>query len=98
MQDPESKVISCRWVICNKNDADDPDVRARLVAQEVGTHSDMSLFAATPPPLESKRMLLSQWASERRRDGALPKLSFIDVKNAYLLWKTIATTLYQAAS
>ena len=82
LADPEAKLSSCRWVVCNKNDASDPDVRARLVAQEVGSHADMSYFAATPP-LESKRMLLSQWATGRRRGNANLKLSFVDVKKAY---------------
>ena len=37
-----------------------PDVRARLVAQEVGIHSEHSFFAATRP-LECNIMLLSAW-------------------------------------
>ena len=41
---------------------------ARLVAQEVAQYGDSSVFAATPP-LESKRMLCSQWAPERSRAG-----------------------------
>ena len=80
--DTEAKVISGRWVICNKGDSVSPDVRARYVAQEVATHEDHSFFASTPP-LESKRMLLSQWASEKERNGKPLKLSFIDVRKAY---------------
>ena len=53
------------------------------MAQEVGHSSDVSFFAATPP-LESKRMLLSQWATEKTRKGAPLKISFVDVKKAYL--------------
>ena len=47
----DSKRVRCRWVLCNKGDAQQPDVRARLVACEVsygGTRED-SLFAIAPP-------------------------------------------------
>ena len=33
LSDPAAKAIGTRWVVCNKNDADDPDIRARLVAK-----------------------------------------------------------------
>ena len=82
LKDPAAKVISSRWVVCNKNDAHNPDVRARLVAQEVNTGSDASYFAATPP-LECKRMLLSQYATEKTRHGQPLKLRFIDVRKTY---------------
>ena len=75
-------VIGTRWVMCNKQDAAEPDVRARLVAQEVSTHADDSFYAATPP-LEAKRLLFSQWASEQYRQGSRLKRSFIDVRKAY---------------
>ena len=39
MNDPEGKLVGCRWVNCNKGDLSDPDVRCRLVAQEVN-HGD----------------------------------------------------------
>ena len=47
--DPEGKIIGSRWVNCNKNDITDPDVRCRLVAQEVNLQHDESFYAATPP-------------------------------------------------
>ena len=56
LQDHGSKSIRTRWVITNKGDAANPDVRARLDAQEMAQYDDASFFAATPP-LESKRML-----------------------------------------
>ena len=37
MDDHDSKTIRTRWVITNTGDAANPDVRARLVAQEVNT-------------------------------------------------------------
>ena len=61
--DPHGKLINCKFVNCNKHDAESPGVRARLVAQEVSHHGDESFYAATPP-LEAKRMLLSQLATE----------------------------------
>ena len=67
-QDHEAKVIGCRRVIHNKNDQTDPDVRARLAAQEVNVHDDAAFFAATHPS-KSNRVLCSQWASERARGG-----------------------------
>ena len=74
-----AKIIGTRWVLSNKNDALDPDVRARLVAQEISMYNDESFFAATPP-LESKRMLFSQYSSEKVRDGLPLKLSVMDVR------------------
>ena len=96
MQDAEGKVISGRWVICNNEDSQSPDVRARYVAQEIAAHED-TLFYASTPPVESKRMLLSQWATERERErerGVSPlKLSFIDVRKAYFNGRS-SRTLY----
>ena len=56
LKEPGAKIIGTRWVISNKNDANDPDIRARLVAQEVSHFEDVSCYAATPP-LEAKRVL-----------------------------------------
>ena len=78
--DPDGKIIGSRWVNCNKNDINDPDVRCRLVAQEVNLHADDSFFAATPP-LEAKRLLFSNFSS-RALDEKL-QISFVDVKKAY---------------
>ena len=80
--DTEGKIIGSRWVNCNKNDVNDPDVRCRLVAQEVNLQAESSFYAATPP-LEAKRFLFSQWATEQKRQGERLQLSFVDVKKAY---------------
>ena len=84
MQDPNGKIVGCRWVNCNKGDLSDPDISCRLVAQEVN-HGDgpTDAFYAATPPLEAKRLLFSQWATERRRDGKHLKLSFVDIRMAY---------------
>ena len=47
--DPDAKLIGTRFIINNKGDVHQPDVRARLVAQEVGDGPDSSFYAATPP-------------------------------------------------
>ena len=76
------KIIGSRWVNCNKNDLEDPDVRCRLVGQEVNLHADEPFYAATPP-LEAKRMLFSEFACQRTRDGKPLQISFVDVKKTY---------------
>ena len=66
-QDQTGKIVGSRWVNCNKNDASNPDVRCRLVAQEVNVHADESFYAATPP-LEAKRLLFSEYANRCRKE------------------------------
>ena len=83
MQNKEAKVIRTRWVITNKGDDSEPDIRARLVAQEINTRKSDEYFASTPP-LEAKRLLLSQFATQRSLpDGRALEMSFIDIKKAY---------------
>ena len=53
--DSEGKIVGSRWVNCNKHVIDDPDVRCRLVAQEVNLLAD-DHFYATTPLLEAKRI------------------------------------------
>ena len=81
--DAEGKIVGSRWVTCNKNDIDDPDVRCGLVAQEVNLHADDRFYAATPP-LEAKRFLFSQWATEEKRNAERLQPSFVDVKKTYV--------------
>lgn len=80
MADADGKIIGSRWVNCNKNDVNDPDVRCRLVAQEINLHADESFYAATPP-LEAKRLLFSEWSSRVKNEDL--QISFVDVKKAY---------------
>ena len=75
-------------MLSNKGDNAEPDCRARYVACEIATHEDPSFFAATPP-LEAKRLLMSQWASERHRDGERLQLHFADAKKAYFNGKPV---------
>ena len=77
------KLIRTKWVVCNKGDMAEPDVRARLVACEVNTFKS-DLFHAATPPLESKKLLFSQYASQRVDENGAPlNLMFIDVRKAY---------------
>ena len=40
--DKVGKVVGSRWINCNKGDSSDPDVRCRLVGQEVAPEVDPS--------------------------------------------------------
>ena len=84
INDQGGKVVGCRWGNCNKGDAREPDVRCRLVAQEVnyGDGATDAFYAATPP-LEAKRLLFSQWATERNRGGKHLKISCVEIRKAY---------------
>ena len=79
---PDGKILNGRWVLSNKVDVQQPDGRARYVACEVHTFDSTDFFAATPP-LEAKRLLFSQFASERTRRGQALKLHFADARKAY---------------
>ena len=68
--------------MCNKGDLASPDCRARFVACEIHTYDDAAFFAATSP-LEAKRVLFSQFATERTRGGQPLKLHFSDARMAY---------------
>ena len=80
----DAKLVRCRWVLCYKGDAGQPDVRARLVACEVnygGTKED-NFYAATPP-LEAKKMLFAKFADAPTLQGVRQRLSFVDIRKAY---------------
>ena len=77
--------IGVRWVYVNKGDQGKPEIRARLVAQEIRQEaSDGSMYAATPP-LESVKWLLSLAASSPHASGSSKelKVSFVDASRAY---------------
>ena len=69
-QIPDYILVRSGWVMANKVDSSEPDVRARLVGCEVNkTGEKNDAFYASTPPLEAKKMLFSQYASERHRKG-----------------------------
>jgi hypothetical protein len=71
------RVVGTRWVSCNKGDAEHPEIRCRLVCQEVKTYQSDEFFAATPP-LETLRMVLSMAA-----DDARMQVTLVDISRAY---------------
>ena len=44
MQDSDAKAIRTRWVMTNKGDHANPDVRARLAAQDINTYKRDDMF------------------------------------------------------
>ena len=73
--------IGTRWVDTNKGDVSNPDVRSRLVAQEINTYADDDLYAATPP-IEALKTLL-RISAERRFCEDNVTILFADVRRAY---------------
>ena len=59
---PDSKLVKCRWVLCNKGDAQNLDVWARLVACKVNYGSKADSFYAATPTLEAKKILFAKYA------------------------------------
>ena len=73
--------IGTRWVDSNKGDKDKPNIRSRLVAQELNMYKCPELFAATPP-VEFIRYLISRCASIQW-SAAPTRIMVNDVKKAY---------------
>ena len=65
-QVPDHILVRCRWVLCNKGDQVNPDVRARLVATEINKDGPIAHFAASTPPLEGKKAIFAKFVSHRR--------------------------------
>ena len=81
---PDHIVTRSRWVLCNKGDAESPDVRARLVACEINHGDKNDMFAASTPPLEAKRLLFAKYVSQKTsRNGSPLRLGFVDIRKAY---------------
>ena len=76
---PGVKVIGTRWVCCNKGDSINPDVRCRLVCQEMKRYETDEFFAATPP-IETMRLLVSMAAESEDL-----VMSLVDISRAYVL-------------
>ena len=71
------RVVGTRWVCSNKGDEENPEVRCRLVCQEVKTYQSEEFFAATPP-VESLRLIMSMAAEDPEFEVTL-----VDISRAY---------------
>ena len=60
--------VRSRWVVSNKGDVDEPDMRARLIACRINKGKKNLDFYASTPPLESKKCLCSKLATEQTRE------------------------------
>ena len=84
---PNKKVIGTRWVDTNKGDNLKPNLRSRLVAQDLKRGSMEEYFAAMPP-LSALRTLMTLAVTESNKDlnGNWTRktdrqfLSFVDIK------------------
>ena len=93
---PDCILIRSRWVMATKGDASEPDVRARLVGCEVNkTGEKVDAFYASTPPLEAKKMSLSQFANQRRKHGKPLRLSFVDIRKPYFNGKPTRSIFMQ---
>lgn len=78
--------IKTKWVDINTGDELNEELRSRLVAKEIKTDKRTDLFAATPP-LEAKKILLSQAVTEgigytAGQEESGMKMDFIDISRA----------------
>ena len=71
------RVVGTRWVNSNKGDHEHPEIRCRLVAQEVKTYESDEFFAATPLT-ESLKLIISMAAEDPRR-----QVTLVDISRAY---------------
>ena len=79
------KIIGTMWIDTNKGDADNPNVRCRLVGKEFRTGPDDALFASTPL-LEALRLIISR-ASTLGARGKKNEIMINDVSRAYFYAK-----------
>ena len=85
------KTIGTRWVDVNKQDAENPLCRSRLVGQKIKRGSEFDEFFAAMPSLSALKMLLAIAVTSKLSDstGQVPKtgtrklLGFLDVKRAH---------------
>ncbi len=73
------------WSDTNKGDADNPNVRCRLVGKEFRTGPDDALFAITPP-LDALRLIISR-ASTLGAGNKKSEIMINDVSRAYFYAK-----------
>ena len=72
------RIIGTRWASCNKGDELHPEIRCRLVAQEIKTPNATSNFYVATPPVETLRLILSHAAECEQY-----QVSLVDISRAY---------------
>ena len=77
------KIIGVRWVDANKGDHEHPDMRSRLVGQELNTGKNDELYASTPL-LGALRFVISS-AATWSADGEQRHVMVNDERTGVLL-------------
>ena len=68
---PDYILVRSRWVMANKGDSAEPNMRARLVGCEVNNGGEKNdQFFASTPPLEANKILFSLFSSEKKTTSA----------------------------
>ena len=84
--DPLGTFVKVKWVRVNKGSRENPNVRCRLVAQELAYGAkDDELYAGTPS-LSTLKWLLSDLASNRSPDS---RIMIMDIKSAFLYGEAV---------
>ena len=71
-----NKLIAVKWIDRNKQDAQNPLYKSRLVGKAFNTYNDITSYAATPP-LEALRLIISLAATYKN------EIMTNDVSRAY---------------
>ena len=82
--DPEGKFVEAKWVWINKGAAENPKIRCRLVAQEVGYGTKVDELFAGTPSMTAVKLILAKVSTGRNRGV---ELMVLDVKSAFLYGK-----------
>ena len=78
--DPEGIFVNVKWVRVNKGTRDNPQIKCRLVAQELAYGARMDELYANTPSLFCVKLAMLHAAQE----GKARKLMTLDVKSAFL--------------
>ena len=80
INDPEGVFVNVKWVRVNKGTRHEPQVKCRLVAQELGYGTRMDELFANTPSLACVKLAMIHAAESRK----FRKLMTLDVKSAFL--------------
>ena len=82
--DPEGNFVKVKWVRTNKGTKENPKIRCRLVAQEVGYGTKVDELFAGTPSMTAVKLILAKVSIGRNRGV---ELMLLDVKSAFLYGK-----------